>query len=160
MGPPHEGSIRRPIAPWANALTTELHLAPRTTMANGSVYRRKLVLYFRYRRYGEQRKMICRLLFSWGQRVERDSVVGWGGVVFHHWPSLRVIKERENTIVSYGTYPTDVSHHLESAVLTWLLASPHGSRNNKSLGTEQHPSSTVVVPFHPTWHLLSSSWTR
>ena len=28
MGPFHEGSIRRPIAPWANALTTELHLAP------------------------------------------------------------------------------------------------------------------------------------
>ena len=27
-GPPHEVSIRRPIAPWANALTTELHLAP------------------------------------------------------------------------------------------------------------------------------------
>ena len=24
----HEGSIRRPIAPWVNALTTELHLAP------------------------------------------------------------------------------------------------------------------------------------
>ena len=24
----HEGSIRRPIAPWANALITELHLAP------------------------------------------------------------------------------------------------------------------------------------
>ena len=24
----HEGSIRRPIAPWTNALTTELHLAP------------------------------------------------------------------------------------------------------------------------------------
>ena len=30
MGPPHEGSIPRPIAPWANALTTELHLAPGT----------------------------------------------------------------------------------------------------------------------------------
>ena len=28
MGPPHEGSIRLPIAPWVNALTTELHLAP------------------------------------------------------------------------------------------------------------------------------------
>ena len=28
MGLPHEGSIRRPIAPRANALTTELHLAP------------------------------------------------------------------------------------------------------------------------------------
>ena len=27
MGPPHEGSIWWPIAPWANALTTELHLA-------------------------------------------------------------------------------------------------------------------------------------
>ena len=28
VGSPHEGSIRRPIAPSANALTTELHLAP------------------------------------------------------------------------------------------------------------------------------------
>ena len=28
MGPPHEGSIRRHIAPWPNALITELHLAP------------------------------------------------------------------------------------------------------------------------------------
>ena len=28
MGPLHKGSIRRPIAPRANALTTELHLAP------------------------------------------------------------------------------------------------------------------------------------
>ena len=27
MGSPHEGSVRRPISPWANALTTELHLA-------------------------------------------------------------------------------------------------------------------------------------
>ena len=32
MGPLHEGSIRWPIAPWANALTTELHLAPRNHM--------------------------------------------------------------------------------------------------------------------------------
>ena len=28
MGPPHEGSIQQPIAPRANALITELHLAP------------------------------------------------------------------------------------------------------------------------------------
>ena len=28
MGPPHEGSIRQPIASWANTLTMELHLAP------------------------------------------------------------------------------------------------------------------------------------
>ena len=28
MGSPHEGSIRWPIAPWANILTMELHLVP------------------------------------------------------------------------------------------------------------------------------------
>ena len=33
MGPPHEGSIRRPIAPWANALTMELHLAAKQEIA-------------------------------------------------------------------------------------------------------------------------------
>ena len=31
----HEGSIRRSIAPWANALTTELHLAPSKVKATG-----------------------------------------------------------------------------------------------------------------------------
>ena len=37
MGPPQEGAIRRPIAPRANALTTELHLAPpRSVYAGGS----------------------------------------------------------------------------------------------------------------------------
>ena len=36
MGSPNEGSIRRPIAPWANALTTELHLAPGFTMKDRS----------------------------------------------------------------------------------------------------------------------------
>ena len=30
MDSPHEGSTRRPIAPWANVLTTEVHLAPET----------------------------------------------------------------------------------------------------------------------------------
>ena len=30
MGSPHEGSIQRPIAPWVNGPTTELHLAPST----------------------------------------------------------------------------------------------------------------------------------
>ena len=34
MGSPHEGSIRQPIAPLANALTTELHLAPLLFNAN------------------------------------------------------------------------------------------------------------------------------
>ena len=36
VGSPHEGSIRRPIAPWANALTTELHLAPRLPLTAGA----------------------------------------------------------------------------------------------------------------------------
>ena len=36
MGPPHEGSIRRPIVPWANALTTELHLAPHVITSVGN----------------------------------------------------------------------------------------------------------------------------
>ena len=39
MGPPHEGSIRRPIAPRANALTTELHLALAGTRNNSSMVR-------------------------------------------------------------------------------------------------------------------------
>ena len=40
MGPPHEGSIRRPIAPRANTLTAELHLAPTTrrTMSERSYH--------------------------------------------------------------------------------------------------------------------------
>ena len=35
MGSPHEGSIRWPIAPWANALTTELHLTPGSNQITG-----------------------------------------------------------------------------------------------------------------------------
>ena len=34
VGSPHEGSIRRPIAPWANAHTTDLHLAPTITQGH------------------------------------------------------------------------------------------------------------------------------
>ena len=44
--PTHEGSIRRPIAPWANALTTELHLAPHSMndqSDNPSHHERKLL---------------------------------------------------------------------------------------------------------------------
>ena len=37
MGSPHEGSIQRSIAPWANALTTELHLATLAGTRNSSV---------------------------------------------------------------------------------------------------------------------------
>ena len=39
MGPPHEGSIRRPIAPWGNALTTKLHLAPTKNSSMGPRWR-------------------------------------------------------------------------------------------------------------------------
>ena len=47
MGPPHEGSIRRPIAPRANALTTELHLAPSLQ----SVTINKRIVYNYYKPY-------------------------------------------------------------------------------------------------------------
>ena len=33
----HEGSIRRPIAPWANTFTTELHLAPFGNVSNVNI---------------------------------------------------------------------------------------------------------------------------
>ena len=35
MGPRHEGSIRRPIAPWVNTFTTELHLIPVCSWSDG-----------------------------------------------------------------------------------------------------------------------------
>ena len=46
MGALHEGSIRRPIAPWANALTTDLCLAAffRTKTSNKDIIKRKLSL--------------------------------------------------------------------------------------------------------------------
>ena len=44
MDPPHEGSIRRPIAPWANALTTELHLAPGNIDVTGSSHCRYICI--------------------------------------------------------------------------------------------------------------------
>ena len=34
----HEGSIRRAIAPWSNALTTELHLAPNSKSTNNTLF--------------------------------------------------------------------------------------------------------------------------
>ena len=40
MGPPHEGSIRRPMTPWANALTTALHLAPLVIASHTFVWSR------------------------------------------------------------------------------------------------------------------------
>ena len=38
MGPPHEGLIQQPIAPWANTLTIELHLAPGNQEDNSKPY--------------------------------------------------------------------------------------------------------------------------
>ena len=44
MDPPHEGSIRWHIAPWANALTTELHLAPQASAVHNVVVNASHVL--------------------------------------------------------------------------------------------------------------------
>ena len=40
----HEGSIRRPIEPWANTLTTELHLAPLSGYKQVNNYEQLLLL--------------------------------------------------------------------------------------------------------------------
>ena len=45
MGSPHEGLIRWPIAPWANALTTELHLTPADKMGNSFHYTNDFALH-------------------------------------------------------------------------------------------------------------------
>ena len=47
MGSPHEGSIQRPIAPWANAHTTELHLAPINDWCNDPSHHGVEALIFR-----------------------------------------------------------------------------------------------------------------
>ena len=51
MGPLHEGSIRRPIAPWANALTTELHLAPYISSCNAGTQNAQSLLPDRLTQY-------------------------------------------------------------------------------------------------------------
>ena len=47
MGSPHEGSIRRPITPWANTLTTELHLHPQPPqwLDKSGHYRQETLIY-------------------------------------------------------------------------------------------------------------------
>ena len=47
MGSPHEESIRRPIAPWANTLTTELHLAPHLWMKTQTRRQRSFYLWLK-----------------------------------------------------------------------------------------------------------------
>ena len=59
MGPTHGGSIRRPIAPWSNALTTELHLAPHVITSVGNTVKR--ILEFIY--YLEKSKTFLQLNF-------------------------------------------------------------------------------------------------
>ena len=44
IGSPHEASIRRPIAPWANALTTELHLALQGDAVRNMVFAEPLLI--------------------------------------------------------------------------------------------------------------------
>ena len=48
VGSPHEGSIQRPIAPWANALTTEPHLAPYGITSHENKYFWKYTIFHNY----------------------------------------------------------------------------------------------------------------
>ena len=79
MGPPHEGSIRRPIAPWANALTTELHLAP--NRSNDVVF---LFFVFLRKQIGRQNRFNL-LFFSfnrWGCSLDNPDVSLCGATGF------------------------------------------------------------------------------
>ena len=68
----HEGSIRRPIVPSANALTTELHLAPSLhPPANQQELMQAL------------QRDIIRLLSSMRRRVFINSICYWTPVILH-----------------------------------------------------------------------------
>ena len=80
IGSRHEGSIRRPIAPWANTLTTELHLAP--CLSGACLNTRE--------RFDLQREIVLRS-FSWKYVVStasRQMLYRWGLI---RWPLLRSI---------------------------------------------------------------------
>ena len=90
MGPPHEGSIQQPIAPWANALTTELHLTPYSEI------NQKLTKYFTF--------------FSWFGMMHRTKLgfvflsvaISLASCSLYNWPTVRNIpfRVRDPNIVS------------------------------------------------------------
>ena len=68
MGPPHEGSIWRPITPWANTLTMEIHLAPaisRRTVKNSHGLRMFTDKHFWYRQYWHRIRFSFVILHFW-----------------------------------------------------------------------------------------------
>ena len=85
---PHEGSIRRPIAPWANALTTELHLARHTDLQHLIDTEYTCQSCNRFRRY-------FRLLFSGGSAQVKQGVSVGGArhqIKSCRWPCSSVVR--------------------------------------------------------------------
>ena len=99
MGPPHEGSIRRPIAPWANALTTELHLALLTDEKDFTV---EIVPNRQnYRIYDKRKKEDGTFLFHDVLNTFYLRLYGIGYMVKYHSDS-----ERRNPLPPHGiTFP-------------------------------------------------------
>ena len=94
MGSPHEGSIRRPIAPWANTLTTELHLSPWLT--------RMLEIVSLWRGNPIERCMRCSIskhkeLFEWDAISKHKELFEWDAISKHkelfEWDAISKHKE-------------------------------------------------------------------
>ena len=73
MGPPHEGSIRRPIEPWANTLTTELHLAPHSLHYDPSTTRWTYISSHCGRYVSASCNIVCNLLRKRGSNRTSSS---------------------------------------------------------------------------------------
>ena len=68
----HEGSIQRPIPPWANALTTQLHLAP---PVNDDRYQ----LYPVIGQHGKSQVLLTKILNSTCKKKKKTlfDIIGW-----------------------------------------------------------------------------------
>ena len=115
MVPPHEGSIQRPIAPWANALTTELRLAPdhvdnerqtccTTTRATLPACRTTSFTHSYYRRHSTYHSLVLQVVSHW---LERE-MINWStkrdqfDVPLYHWSvshfTVSVISRKEGNV--------------------------------------------------------------
>ena len=101
MGPPYEGSIRWPIAPWANALTTELQLAPGYKLEDESHKPERNVLFndalntFYLRLYGIRatKQTLISSLFVKGSCVRLSTSTintGWSAIGGRSMSSVRI----------------------------------------------------------------------
>ena len=100
MGSPHEGLIWRPIAPWANALTTELQLLKEYVIHNRGLTDTPIVT-------GAA---------SPGPRSQRGVAMGAPREGRRHWPEGRLPRRLWSVLREMGQRTTQVTH-----TLYWLM---------------------------------------